>query len=130
MVTTDGQPVACFVTHGAFSEVEGWKSFACDLPEGSIVYGEKAYNDEKIADLLYEAEHVTLLPLRKQHSKRAVPLSGAFIQQYSRKKIETAGSLLEHTVPKSIHAVTAQGFELKVLLFVVAYSLHGLVTLL
>jgi hypothetical protein len=33
-------------------------------------------------------------------------------------------------VPKSIHAVTAQGFELKVLLFVVAYSLHGLVTLL
>jgi hypothetical protein len=31
---------------------------------------------------------------------------------------------MEHTVPKSIHAVTAQGFELKVILFVVAYSLH------
>ena len=28
-----------------------------------------------------------------------------------------------NSVPKSIHAVTSQGFELKVALFVVAYSL-------
>jgi hypothetical protein len=37
--------------------------------------------------------------------------------------IETAGSLIEQMLPKSIHAVTPQGFELKVALFVVAYSL-------
>ena len=36
---------------------------------------------------------------------------------------ETAGSLIEQMLPKSIHAVTPQGFELKVALFVVAYSL-------
>jgi hypothetical protein len=36
--------------------------------------------------------------------------------------IETTGSLLERRLPKSIHAVTAVGFELKVVLFVLAES--------
>jgi hypothetical protein len=51
-------------------------------------------------------------------------LGVSFVQHYYRKKIETAVSLIEQTLPKSIHAVTAQGFELKVILFVVAYSLN------
>jgi hypothetical protein len=37
-----------------------------------------------------------------------------------RKIVETTGSLLERLLPKSIHAVTAKGFELKVALFVLA----------
>jgi hypothetical protein len=34
--------------------------------------------------------------------------------------------LIERRLPKTIHAVTAQGFELKVFLFVLAYSLNCL----
>lgn len=34
-----------------------------------------------------------------------------------RKIVETTGSLVERLLPKSIHAVTAKGFELKVALF-------------
>jgi hypothetical protein len=37
--------------------------------------------------------------------------------------VETTGSLLERLLPKSIHAVTARGFELKVALFVLAASI-------
>ncbi len=37
--------------------------------------------------------------------------------------VVTTGSRLEQLIPKSIHAVTARGFELKVGLFVVACSL-------
>ena len=48
---------------------------------------------------------------------------------YHRKMIETAGSLIEQMLPKSIHAVTSQGFELKVALFVIAYSLNCFITL-
>jgi hypothetical protein len=43
---------------------------------------------------------------------------------YHRKMVETAGSLIEQLLPKSMHAVTSQGFELKVALFVIAYSLN------
>jgi hypothetical protein len=129
MVTKEGQPVECCVTHGALRDVEGLKYFAFDLPAGSVVYGDKAYNDYKIEDVLRDAEHITLLPIRKKNSKRAVPLYVSFVQHYYRKKIETAVSLIEQTLPKSIHAVTSQGFELKVILFVVAYSLNCLFTI-
>jgi hypothetical protein len=40
--------------------------------------------------------------------------------------VETTGSLIERLLPKSIHAVTAKGFELKVALFVLACSINFL----
>ena len=52
-----------------------------------------------------------------------------FVQSYYRKRVETAGSLIEQLLPKSIHAVTSQGFELKVALFVIASSLNSYVNL-
>jgi hypothetical protein len=48
------------------------------------------------------------------------------VQHDYRKKIETVGSLIERMLPKSIHAVTAAGFELKIFLFVLAYSMNCL----
>jgi hypothetical protein len=69
-------------------------------------------------------DHLQLLPIRKQNSQRALPPYICFVQQYDRKMVETAGSLIEQLLPKSIHAVTSQGFELKVALFVIAYSLN------
>jgi hypothetical protein len=65
-------------------------------------------------------------PIRKKNSKRTLPPSIASAQHYYRKRIEIVGSLIERTLPKTIHAVTAEGFELKVFLFVLAYSLNCL----
>jgi len=124
MVTRDGQPVECFLTHGGFGDVDALKYYAYALPEGSIIYADKAYNDYEIEDLLQEVEHIHLIPMRKKNSKRALPPSISFVQSYHRKRVETAGSLIEQLLPKSIHAVTSQGFELKVALFVIASSLN------
>jgi hypothetical protein len=41
--------------------------------------------------------------------------------------VETAGSLVARLLPKSIHAVTSRGFELKVMLSVLAYSVSCIV---
>jgi hypothetical protein len=124
MVTQDGQPVECFLTPGGFGDVDALKYYAYELPHGSIIYADKAYNDYEIEDLLKEVDHIHLLPIRKKNSKRALSSSIAFVQSYYRKRVETAGSLITQLLPKSIHAVTAQGFELKVALFVIASSLH------
>jgi Transposase DDE domain len=129
MVTQDGQPVECFLTHGGFGDVDALKYYAYELPDGSIIYADKAYNDYEIEDLLKEVEHIRLLPIRKKNSKRALPPSISFVQNYHRKRVETAGSLIEQLLPKSIHAVTPQGFELKVALFVIASSLNGYLNL-
>ena len=67
--------------------------------------------------------------MRKKNSKRAVSPSISFVQSYYRKRVETAGSLIAQLLPKSIHAVTSQGFELKVVLFVIASSLNGYLNL-
>jgi DDE family transposase len=124
MVTQDGQPVECFLTPGSFGDVDALKYYAYELPDGSIIYADKAYNDYEIEDLLKEVDHIQLIPMRKKNSKRALPPYISFVQSYHRKRVETAGSLIEQLLPKSIHAVTSQGFELKVALFVIASSLN------
>lgn len=57
-------------------------------------------------------------------STRPVPPWIEYLQFHGRKMVETTGSLIIRLFPKSIHAVTPQGFELKVFLFVLAYSLN------
>jgi len=125
LVTATGQPVECFLTPGAFGDVDALDHFYFDVPSGSRMYADKAYNDYVLEDLLHEASQVHLLPFRKKNSKRPLPPYVVFVQQVTRKLIETTGSVLEHLFPKTIHAVTARGFELKVLLFVLAYSINN-----
>jgi Transposase DDE domain len=129
MVTQEGQPVECFLTPGSFGDVDALKYYAYALPDGSIIYADKAYNDYEIEDLLQEVEHIHLIPMRKKNSKRALSPSSSFVQSYHRKRVETAGSLITQLLPRSIHAVTSQGFELKVALFVIASSLNGYLSL-
>jgi len=124
MVTKDGQPVEYFLTPGSFGDIDALKYYAYELPDGSIIYADKAYNDYEIEDLLKEVDPIALIPIRKKNAKRALPPEVSFVQHYYRKMIETAGSLIEQLLPKSIHAVTSQGFELKVALFVIASSLN------
>jgi len=129
MVTQAGQPVECFLTHGGFGDVDALKYYAYELPDGSIIYADKAYNDYEIEDLLQEVDHIQLIPIRKKNSKRALPPYISFVQRYHRKRVETAGSLIAQLLPKSIHAVTPQGFALKVALFVIASSLNSYLNL-
>jgi hypothetical protein len=90
------------------------------------VYADKAYNDDAMEEVLREASHIQLYPLRKKHSTRPLPPSIASVQHDYGKRIETVGSLIERMLPKTMPAVTAEGFELKVFLFVLAYSLNCL----
>jgi len=65
-------------------------------------------------------------PLRKANSKRPFPPWVFYVQSTYRKIVETTGSLIERLLPKSTHAITAEGFELKLGLFVLAASLNFL----
>jgi hypothetical protein len=124
MVTELGEPVEFFLTNGSFADVKGLRVFPFALPEGSVVYADKAYNDYEVEDLLLEAEKIKLSAMGKNNSKRPVPGYIQFLQHHKRKVIETTGSLISQLLPKSIHAVTAKGFELKVMLFVLALSIN------
>ncbi len=123
MVTPNDQPVECFLTHGGFGNVDALKCYTYELPDGSVIYADKAYNDYETEDILNEIDNIKLTPMRKKNSKRALSQSICFVQNYHCKMVETTGSLIAQLLPKSMHAVTALGFELKVVLFMIAYSI-------
>ncbi|KAA0266905.1 MAG: IS982 family transposase [Chloroflexi bacterium] len=125
LVTEQGEPVEFFLEPGAFSDTRALGLYNFDLPEGSFVTGDKAYNNYTIEDVMREAG-LELIPIRKKNSLRPVPAYMTYFQACIRKIIETTGSLIERLLPKSIHAVTAKGFELKVALFVLACSINFL----
>lgn len=123
LTTSAGRPVEVLLTPGSFADVRALSAFRFDLPAGSRLYGDKAFNHYAVEDELAAAAQIELLPIRRKNSKRALETCVAFVQHHARKAIETAGSLIERLLPRSIHAVTARGFELKVFLFILAYSI-------
>ena len=125
LITEQGEPVEFFLAPGAFSDTSALHCYHFDLPELSWIIGDKAYNDYTVEDILREAQ-LYLLPFRKTNSLRPVPAYVTYLQASVRKIVETTGSLIERLLPKSIHAVTAKGFELKVALFVLACSINFL----
>ena len=125
LVTEPGEPVEFFREPGAFSDTSALGLYNFDIPEHAFVTGDKAYNNYTIEDVMPEAG-LELLPLRKKNSRRPVPAYMTYCQACIRKVVETTGNLIERLLPKSIHAVTAKEFEIKVALFVLACSLNSL----
>lgn len=126
IVNQQGLPVEVFFTPGSYSDTAELKNFNFDLPKGSTVYADKAYNEYLTEDLLLEAAGIKFLPIRKKNSKRKLEAWIQYVQQHYRKRVETSVSLFNRLLPKSIHAVTARGFELKVFLFILACSFDGM----
>lgn len=124
MTTSTGEPVEAFLAPGSMNDTEAVKHYQYDLPPGSIIDADRGCTDYTTEDLLAEAQDICLRPMRKKNSTRPVPPWTAYLQFHGRKMVETAGSLISLLFPKSVHAVTPQGFELKIFLFVLAYSIQ------
>jgi hypothetical protein len=122
MVTQQGEPVEFFISPGSFSDVACPDQFDFDLPPGSTVYADKIYNDYLVEDCLQEDGDIDFSPFRKSNSKRPDPAWKRFLQQHYRKIVETSAGLVERLLPKHIHATNSAGFELKVILFILALS--------
>jgi hypothetical protein len=81
-------------------DVHALRAFQFDVPAGSSIYADKAYNDFGMEDLMKESGSIELSPIRKKNSARMIPPYPAFVQHYHRKRIETAASLIERVCPK------------------------------
>jgi len=118
----NGSPIQFLLFPASKSDVASLRKMALNLPKNSSIYGDKAYNDYKYEDRLIQEKQIHLMPVRKKNSKRKGGGFLAKIRRRKRKMIETAFSCIEKLMPRSIHAVTKAGFELKATLFVLAYA--------
>ena len=123
ITTSEGVPVEFYIHAGAEADSTGLRAMAPDLPEGSVLYTDAGYTDYVGEDLFEEATGNRQQTARKKNSKRAHHPAQAFLIQHFRKRIETTFSQLTTRFPKQIHAVTAQGFALKIALFIFTHTL-------
>ena len=119
LVTVDGKPIEFILSPGSCADIKAFKGLDLDLPEGAVIYADKAYTDYEEEDFLAEVG-IALKAQRKKNSKRQHSGCMQFLIDCQRKMVETAFSGIAKLFPKHIHAVTSQGFELKVALFACA----------
>jgi len=124
--TIKGEPIELVIAPGSYHDSTIFKQFDLNLPEGSFLYADSGFTDYNYEDLINEASGFNFFVMRRSNSKRPhMPWVSALITR-GRKTIETVFSKITALFPKSIHAVTAKGFELKVVLFALAHSFNCL----
>jgi Transposase DDE domain len=123
VTTTNQEPIEVLFAPGSEADMKVFKELNLDIPEDATLYADKAYNSYEYEDFLRE-NNLFVVAGRKANSKR--PLKGClrYLQNYWRKRIETTFSRITSLFPKTIHAVTSRGFELKVFAFILAYSIN------
>jgi IS5 family transposase len=123
IITSEGVPVDYFIVAGSVHGATAFEAMHVDLPQGSTLYADSAYTSYELEGLYLECEQQALLPQRQSNSSRPDTPAMAFVKQTMRKRVETCFSGIEAAFPKAIHAVTPQGFLLKMVLFLVAYTI-------
>jgi hypothetical protein len=125
VVSGRGEPVEFSLAGASEADISLFKEMSLDLPEGSIIHADKGYTDYHYEDLLEEVG-LHLKAQRKKSSKRPMAAWEEFLSKPTRQYIETVFSNLSSLFARKIHAVTPRGFELKIVSFLLAYSIQCL----
>jgi hypothetical protein len=125
IVSSDNLPIDFFFSAGSFADITALQSMSLDLPVGSDLYGDKGYVDYELEDFYAECEGIRLQIHRKSNSLRPDAPWDVFLKKHFRKPIETVFSEITNLFGRQIHAVTAEGFLLKVFLFLFAFTIDG-----
>jgi hypothetical protein len=125
VVTAEGIPVEYTFTTGNAHDLEGIRQMPLNLPQGSEIMADSAYTDYDLEEMLAH-DGIRLLAARKNNSKRALNPCREYLITVQRKRIETTFSDIAKLMPKSIHAVTREGFIIKLIAFIWAYTLNNL----
>nr|WP_240695300.1 transposase [Thermus caldilimi] len=111
------------LTPGSLHDLVSLLLLPLDLPQGAELYLDRGYESHLYEDLLREAQGVVPMVIHRRNSRRYVPWL-QYLAIVGRRVVETVGSMLHHLFPRRIHAVTPEGFVLKVFLFVLAHNLR------
>ena len=125
VVSGRGEPVEFALAAGSEAAVKLLKELGLDLPEGSIIHADKGYTDYHYEDLLEEVG-LRLKAQPKKRSKRPMAAWEEFLSKPTRQYIETVFSALSALFARKIRAVTPRGFELKIVCFLLAFSIQCL----
>lgn len=121
IVDVEGVPIEFCFTPASTSDIGGLKELACELPRGSILFGDRAYNSYSLEDDLQEMAGINLIPRRRKNLSRQHSPCLEFILNKIRNRIETVFSSIVSKMPRHIRARTERGFYLKVTFFIISH---------
>lgn len=124
LTTGSGIPVAFCFTPGKQADVKALEKIIRDLPPEASVYGDSAYTDYEIEDNLFLKQLISLKIQRKSNSKRKDTKQVQQEKLKMRKRVETTISDIKKLFPRTIHAVTLNGFLIKLILFVFGLQIN------
>ena len=126
LVNDQGIPVEFGFVPGCESDVQALKKLPLAVAAESKIYGDAAYTDYQTEDDMRQADLIELLIQRKSNSLRRDEPWMRFIKEQMRKVIETSFSEIKALFLRKIHAVTFKGFLLKLVMFILAFTLNKL----
>lgn len=124
LVTQDGIPIQFHFVPGKTGDVKGLERIVRELSPESKVYADSAYTDYSIEDLLKNEKSLLLKIQRKGNSKRPDTIEQTQEKLKMRKRVETTISDIKKLFPRTIHAVTFNGFLLKLICFICVEQLN------
>ena len=124
LTTKDGIPIAFHFTPGKTGDAKALGKMIDKLPAEASLYGDSAYTDYGLEDIALDRKCILLKIQRKSNAKRADTLEQKHEKLKMRKRVETAISDIKKMFPRTIHAVTLEGFLIKLTLFVFGLQLN------
>ncbi len=123
LMTTDGLPVEVMLAPASQADIRAFRRLPLALPPGAYVFADAGYVDQHEEALLKEAAQVHLVALRRAKTKTPLAPWLSYVARQKRKYIETVFSQIASALGRTVHAVTPRGFELKVFLTVLAFTI-------
>jgi len=124
LTTKDGIPIAFHFTPGKTGDAKAIGKMIDKLPAEASLYGDSAYTDYGLEDIALERKCVLLKIQRKSNAKRMDTLEQKNEKLKMRKRVETTISDIKKMFPRTIHAITLEGFLIKLTLFVFGLQLN------
>ncbi|WP_459926441.1 IS982 family transposase [Flavobacterium covae] len=124
LTTKNGIPIAFHFTPGKTADAKALGKMIDKLPVEASIYGDSAYTDYSLEDAVYERRCISLKIQRKSNAKRMDTLEQKNEKLKMRKRVETTISDIKKMFPRTIHAITLEGFLIKLTLFVFGLQLN------
>lgn len=124
LTTKDGIPIAFHFTPGKTGDAKAIGKMIDKLPVEASLYGDSAYTDYGLEDIALERKGVLLKIQRKSNAKRIDTLEQKNQKLKMRKRVETTISDIKKMFPRTIHAITLEGFLIKLTLFIFGLQLN------
>lgn len=127
LCTEQGIPVEVAFLPGAYHDAQFLNRMYLDVPIKAAIFGDNAFENHDLEDNTKQMDGIEWETMRKKNTKRGDIYQIRLWKKAIRRKIESSFSAITSQLPKVIHAVTPNGFNLKVFMFIFAYALSFLV---